>query len=707
MTHPSLLAYICEDTSLSTAPVKATLSLFDEGATIPFIARYRKERTSGLDETQIRLIQTRYDYYTVFFSRQETILKTIREQGKLTPQLSSSIEQCRDKQRLEDLYLPYKQRRKTKADVAVEMGFDPLAQSMLSQKSTESRQALLREFKDPDAAIQGAQHIIAQSISDNAEYRLWIRNLMMRFGLLKTKVTTKFKGQTTKFDMYYDFSESLCKAASHRLLAVRRGEKEKVLNWKVVVDEGRVFEYLENRVIKNRSFALIKDVKQAIQEAYAKSLSASIQKECFNQRCEEAEKDSITVFSKNFKNLLMASPAGTKVIMGIDPGFRTGCKIAIVDKTGTYKTTATIFPVPPHANIAEAEKIVLQFIEKYQVDLIAIGNGTGSKETSKFIKKIIRDHGLTVKQVVVNESGASVYSASELAIEEYPDLDVTVRGAISIAHRLQDPLAELVKIDPKSIGVGQYQHDVNQTQLKDSLSFTTEMVVNTIGVDLNTASKALLTYISGIGPSIAQNIVEYRNKNGAFKDRKTVLKVAKLGAKAFEQCAGFLRIKTPKNPLDNSSIHPESYALVMKMAKDAGVSIETLIGNEDKIKQIDLSAYITDSVGLPTLKDIVKELVKPGVDPRAIFDYASFDDSVDDITDLKIDMSLEGVVTNVTNFGAFVDIGVHQDGLIHISKLSNTFVKNPQEIISVGEKVSVTVIGVDIALKRIQLARVI
>ena len=709
MTNAKLLLYLCEDLSLKHDSVRSAISLFDDGATIPFIARYRKERTQGLDETELRHIQTRYEYYNSLFLRQESILNTIDEQGKLSAELKHKIETCKDKQRLEDLYLPYKKRRKTKADTAIENGLQPLADIIMSQSYLNSRAEMLERFvsesvETGELAVAGALHIIAQTISDNAQYRAWIRDVMMKTGVLTTSVTSAFKDKKTKFDMYYSFSERLQSAASHRLLAIRRGEKEKVLNWKIGVDTDNVLTYLESKIYLNRENVFKNDLKFAIKDAFTRLIDPSLQNECFNAQCAEAETASIQVFVRNLENLLMSPPTGSKVVLGIDPGFRTGCKCAIVDENGRYVCTKTIFPVPPFEKMKEAESVILDFVKTYNVAYIAIGNGTGSKETMQFIKSVIKSNKLTCVPVIVNESGASVYSASELAIKEYPDLDVTVRGAISIAHRLQDPLAELVKIDPKSIGVGQYQHDVNQVQLKEALTFTTELVVNTIGVDLNTASEALLTYVSGIGPTIAKNIIEYREKNGSFNDRKSVLKVPKLGPKVFEQCSGFLRIKGAKNSLDNSSIHPESYKLVTQISKDFGVSVDRLIGNESMINSIKLENYCTDTIGLPTLKDIVKELLKPGVDPRAEFDYAQFADDIDDIKDLKEGMVLEGCVTNVTNFGAFVDIGVHQDGLIHISKLSNTFVKNPNDVVSVGDKVTVTVIGVDVDLKRIQLA---
>jgi protein Tex len=714
MIYTKLTDYLCEDCNLSVASIRATLALFAEGATIPFIARYRKERTGGLDETQLKNLHTRHTYYETLRERQETVLNAITEQNKLTPELQKAIDVCRDKQTLEDLYLPYKQRRKTKADIADEQGLTPLAELILAQQASGSRDSLVAPFvsKDgpittADLALEGAGHILSQRVSDDANHRQRLRDLILQTGILTTKISSKFKDTPTKFDMYAAFTEPLRLSASHRLLAIRRGDKEGILSWKITINEDNFREDLRRRYIRNPSFVFTPALRGAIDEAFSKTLYPSLQKACFTLKCEDAEKDSISVFAKNLENLLMAPPAGAAVIMGIDPGFRTGCKLAIVDATGHYKDTATIYPVPPHSKFKEAEDVVLRMIATYNVRYIAIGNGTGSKETMQFIKAVIKAHTLDVTPVVVNESGASVYSASDIAVAEYGHLDITVRGAISIAHRLQDPLAELVKIDPKAIGVGQYQHDVNQTQLKDALTFTTELAVNAIGVDINTASSALLTYIAGIGPTIAQNVVAYREKNGPFLDRKTILKVAKLGPKAYEQCVGFLRIKNAKNPLDDSAIHPESYTLVERMAQNIHCPIKTLIGNREKINQIQLATYVSDTIGLPTLQDITKELLKPGVDPRAEFRYATFADAIDDIADLKEGMQLEGVVTNVTNFGAFVDIGVHQDGLIHISKLSKTFVKNPHDCISVGEPVKVTVLAVDMGLKRIQLGRVL
>ena len=703
-TLEDLSRYISDESQVSKTQIYKTLTLFKEGATLAFIARYRKEVTGGLDERQLRTIQSRYLYYQALEERKETVLKAIKEQAKLTESLAAKIHQCRDKNELEDLYLPYKSKRKTKADKAIEEGFLPLAELIVAQRDSRSKAAILEGY--PDTALEGAMCIIAQQISDTLEYRQWLRQKILKTGVLSTKLTKKEAEDQTKYAMYAAFSEPLNRAASHRLLAIRRGEKEKSLRWKVTIDEEIALSYLFRKVMINPSFSLKDALQDAIREAYKKTLFPSLQTECFNIKCAQAETESIAVFSKNLDALLMTAPAGKKVIMGIDPGFRTGCKVAIVDETGCYQESFTIFPTPPVEKTKEAESRILECVKRYPIEFIAIGNGTASKETMRFIKAVIKKHELGLVPVVVNESGASVYSASEIAIEEYPHLDVSIRGAISIAHRLQDPLSELVKIEPKSIGVGQYQHDVNQTQLHEALRLTTELAVNTVGVDLNTASASLLSYVSGIGEALAKAIVSYRDQNGPFTSRQALLKVPKLGPKAFEQSAGFLRIKMAKEVLDNSAIHPEAYDVVRQMARDVSLPIAELIANDDTITRLDLSQYVTETIGLPTLRDIVEELKKPGLDPRDEFTYAEFDEAIDDISDLRVGMSLEGTVTNVTNFGAFVDIGVHQDGLIHISKLSHSFVKNPHELISVGDALKVTVLEIDIKRKRIQLSAI-
>ena len=709
MNQAIIINYLIEELKLSPSQIRNTVELLQNDATIPFIARYRKEKTGELDEIQIREIDTRYKYYQTLLERKETILSTIESQGKLTPDLQNQIEQCRDKQILEDLYLPYKPRRK-----AIEKGLKPLAELIMAQIPIKNERAeILALYVNPnkgvnsaEEALLGAKDILAQQIADTAEYREYIRGFVFKNAVLTSKVAKKFADQKTKFEMYYNFSEKLLASASHRILAIRRGEAEDILKWELAVNDAELIQFLQLNIIKNKAFMFYEELKIAIEEAYHRLMFPSIQTECFNQKCELAEKESIEVFSMNLKNLLLSAPAGQKVIMGIDPGFRTGCKVVIIDQTGRYLTTTTIYPTEPHNKTKEAEVSLLKLIETYQVSLVAIGNGTASRETMEFVKKIIKENALEVIPVIVNESGASIYSASEYGHEEFPDLDVTVRGAISIARRLQDPLAELVKIDPKSIGVGQYQHDVNQAALKEALDFTTEYSVNHVGVDVNTASSALLAHVAGIGKVLGQNIVKFRDQNNIFESRKQLLKVPKLGPKAFEQCAGFLRIKNGKNPLDNSAIHPESYSTIEKMAQDLGCAVKDLVGNQALISKIELKNYVTAEIGLPTLQDIVTELKKPGLDPREEFTYAKFDETIASITDLKENMVLEGVVTNVTNFGAFVDLGVHQDGLIHISKLADRFIKNPAEVISVGECVKVKIIGLDLTLKRIQLQRV-
>jgi len=573
-----------------------------------------------------------------------------------------------------------------------------------------SKEEILSKYINPEKgvettqqALDGALDIIAERISEDAGIKSYLRNSTVSKGLIVSNVKKDWSDKKSKFEVYYNFSEPVKKSPSHRILAIRRGAKEGVLSFKLETDDNWAIDFIQSRVIKNKNFIFCEDLIKAVKDSYKRLLFPSIETEVFNLKLEEAEKEAINVFSKNLKNLLLAPPAGHKIIMGIDPGFRSGCKVVIIDQSGNFKEYKAIFPHEPQNKKQEAENILLNFIDKYNVELISIGNGTASKETSVFVNEIIKKHNLTVKSLVVNEAGASVYSASDVAIKEFPDLDVTVRGAISIARRLQDPLAELVKIDPKSIGVGQYQHDVNQSELKKSLDLTVESAVNLVGVELNTASVELLSYVSGIGKTIAQNIVNYKVKNESFQNRKELLKVSKLGPKAFEQCAGFLRIRNSKNPLDNSAIHPESYHIVEKMAKDLNVDIKNLIGNEDLTSKINLSSYITENVGMPTLTDITQELKKPGLDPRKEFTSIQFSSDINELKDLETGMELEGTVTNVTNFGAFVDIGVHQDGLIHISQMSNTFVKNPYEIVSVGDNVKVRIISVDKDLKRISL----
>jgi len=705
---------ISQELNIRQSSVDNTIELLKDSATIPFIARYRKEKTGGLDETQIKNIKERLEYYIELEKRKQTILQSIKEQEKLTPQLEKEINICTEKQKLEDIYLPYKQKKRTKATIAKEKGLEPLADFILAQfNTTQSKSEILasyinieKDVKNNDEALNGALDIIAEKISDRADIRSQLRKTTLNQGKITCKVKKEFKDQKTKFETYYEFSELVKKSPSHRILAMQRGVKEGVLSWKLEVDKDEALDYIDDKVIQNDNGIFVSDIQNAIDDSYKRLLFPSIETEVLNLKIEEAEKEAINVFAKNLKNLLLAPPAGDKVILALDPGFRTGCKVAVIDKNGNFVEYKAIYPHEPHNKKAESEAVILGFIKKHNVELISIGNGTASKESGIFINDVIKKNKLNVKSIMVSEAGASVYSASDVAIKEFPQLDITVRGAISIGRRLQDPLAELVKIDAKAIGVGQYQHDVNQTQLKNSLDLTVQSAVNFVGVELNTASAELLSYVSGIGNAIAQNVIAFRKENGDFKNRKQLLKVAKLGNKAFEQCAGFLRIRNCENPLDNSAIHPESYSIVEKMAKDLGVKSKELIGNDDLISQIKISNYVTDKIGLMSLQDIVSELKKPGLDPRKEFSSLEFSSEINSMEDLKTGMELDGIVTNVTNFGAFVDIGVHQDGLVHISKLSNKFVSNPHDIVSVGDTFKVRVASVDKKLKRISLEKV-
>ena len=703
--------FISKQTALSIQSVSAVLSLLEEGATIPFIARYRKERTASLDEIQIQEIKIHFDYFKELCKRKTTVLNTLLELNKLSPELESKIMNCFDRNVLEDIYLPFKPRKITRADLAREQGLQPLADIILRGtpvpiNKTELYKKYINEdkIKTSEDALAGALDIIAQQISDDHENRLWIRNFTQKTAFLVTSATKDWKDKTSKYEMYYEFSEILGKASAHRVLAIQRADNEKVIKWKLEVDSQKCLNFLISRVVCSKQHFFYQELVIAIEDSFKRLIFPSIEKEGFNLRVEEAELESIAVFSSNLKNLLLASPAGSHTILGIDPGFRTGCKCAVIDSTGTYIESIVIYP---EQEATKAEQLVVALNAKHKFAYIAIGNGTASKETHTFIKVLIKKHQLLAKAILVNESGASIYSASELAREEFPQLDLTIRSAISIARRLQDPLAELIKIDPKSIGVGQYQHDLNQKNLKKSLDFVVEYCVNHVGVDLNTASYALLSHVSGIGAMLAKNIVEYRSQSGALTARNQLKKVPSLGAKAFEQCAGFLRIRNSLNPLDNTAIHPEAYTIVQAMATKKQVPVETLINNDELLDSLNLAEFVSAKVGLPTLKDIITELKKPGRDPRTEFTYATFREDINDVKDLKPGFVLEGVVTNVTNFGAFVDIGVHQDGLIHISKLSNTFVKDPASVIAVGESVTVEVIEVDVARKRISLLRVL
>jgi len=707
-----LLNYIFEDLKLPPMGIKSTVDLLNAGSTVPFIARYRKEVTGGLDEVQIRDIEAKFEYYVDLEKRKLTVIESIKEQGKLTPELTKQIELCREKQRLEDIYLPFKPKKRTRATDAKDKGLEPLADLIWKQETLSGKtDALVAPFvnkekgvKTADEALAGARDIIAERVSENADVRKTVREYIYNYGMLYSEVKKEFAEQKTKFEMYYKYNEQLKNAAPHRILAIRRGFKEEVLRWRIEVDQAMAVKLIEEKVVSNKKSIFHYELLRAVDEAYERLLFTSLELETFTRKVTEAGTDAISVFSENLKNLLLTPPAGHKVIMGIDPGFRTGCKVVVVDANGNFKEYMQIFPHPPVEDLKKSAAVVLAMIKQHKVELIAIGNGTASKESDAFVRALIKREELGVRSIVVSEAGASVYSASEIAGKEFPDLDVTVRGAISIARRLQDPLAELVKIDAKSIGVGQYQHDVNQSELKKGLDARVESCVNYVGAELNTASAALLSYISGIGPSVAKNIVDYRAKNGSFKDKKQLKEVPKLGDKAFEQCAGFLRIVGGDNPLDNSAIHPERHALVKSMAKDLGVTAKQLVGNEQLIMKIDVKKYVTADVGEPTLLDIINELRKPGCDPREEFTSMEYRDDINTLEDLKEEMLLDGTITNVTNFGAFVDIGVHQDGLVHISQLADRFVNNPHDVAAVGDRVKVRVVSVDKQLKRIALS---
>lgn len=712
LTEQQIARVITRELGLQPFQVSNTLELFGQGATIPFIARYRKEMTGLLDEVQIRSIRDRFDYIKELEERRTAILKSIEEQGKLTDELKDKIEACLVKQELEDLYLPYKPKRKTKGMAAKEKGLEPLAMELWLQARSIVPDDLAGRFINPELgvnsikeALEGAKYIIAESISDDAEVRKFIREVTMEKGIMTSAVKEEFKEQKTKFNQYYEFKEPLKGIPSHRFLAIMRGENEEVLTATIEAPADEINKYLIDKFIRNGSYSQAHFLTEVIGFSYRVYLNSSIEVELRAEVKERSDAEAIKVFSENLRNLLLAPPAGSKSIMGIDPGLRTGCKIAIVDSTGKFLEYDTVFPHGSAHQRQDAAISLAALAKKHGMELAAIGNGTASRETDVFVREVIKQNkGIRLQPVVVNESGASVYSASDLAREEFPDLDVSVRGAISIARRLQDPLAELVKIDPKSIGVGQYQHDVNQPKLRQALHETVESCVNFVGVDLNTASYSLLSYVSGLSETMAKNIVKYRDENGAFGNRKELLKVPRLGPKAFEQAAGFLRIRNGQDPLDNSAVHPESYPIVKQMAKDIKVKVDQLVGNALFADKIDLKKYVTDTVGLPTLNDILAELKKPGRDPREKFELANFMEGVTEISHLKAGMVMEGVVTNVANFGAFVDIGVHQDGLVHISQLANKYVRDPKEVVKVGQKVKVKVLEVDLERRRIALS---
>lgn len=704
---------ISTELKLPELGVDNTLTLIEEGCTIPFISRYRKERTGGLDETQIAQIAEMNDKLKEIARRKETIVKTITEQQRMTPELQKRIDECWNSAELEDIYLPYKPKRRTRAQIAKEMGLEPLADIIMLQREHNPKGAA-RRFVNKDVAcgedaIAGAKDIIAERISENELSRNRLRCEFRHSAIITSKVIKKKKDteEAQKYSDYFDFSESLRHCSSHRLLAMRRGEKDGILRVSISPDDEECTERLKRQYIKYPS-SCGDIIAEAAEDSYKRLLKPSIENEFATLSKEQADEEAIKVFAENLRQLLLSAPLGQKRVMGVDPGFRTGCKVVCLDTQGNLLHNEAIFPHPPVMKRTLAVTQIMDMIRKYRIEAIAIGNGTASRETREFIDGCVAKakaaFGKGIKVFVVSEDGASVYSASKAARDEFPNEDVTVRGAVSIGRRLMDPLAELVKIDPKSIGVGQYQHDVDQTKLKHSLDRTVESCVNTVGVNLNTASQHLLTYVSGLGPTLAKNIVDYRKENGAFTSRAQLKKVPRLGPSAYQQCAGFLRIPEAKNPLDNSAVHPESYHIVEQMAKDCGCSVAELIVEKERRKNIKIDRYVTKDIGLPTLTDIMKELEKPGRDPREQLEEFDFDPNVKEVSDLIAGMELNGIVTNITNFGAFVDIGVHQDGLVHISQLADRYVSDPTEVVKLHQHVRVRVVEVDTKRNRISLS---
>lgn len=687
--------------------VENTLKLLQGGATIPFISRYRKEATGGMDEVQISEINDRYEKLCELAKRKETIISTIEEQGKMTAELKNRIDNSWDSTELEDIYLPFKPKRKTRAEAARQKGLEPLAIILMMQRENnlmaKAAQFVKGEVKDEEDALKGARDIIAEQVNEDERARNQIRNIFTRQAIITAKVVKgkEKEEDAAKYRDYFDFSEPLRRCTSHRLLAIRRGEAEGILKVTISPEEDdECTDRLERQFVRGNGECSAQ-MAEAVKDAYKRLLKPAIETEFSAISKEKADEEAIRVFAENLRQLLLAPPLGQKRVMGIDPGFRTGCKVVCLDAQGTLLHNEAIYPHPPKSEESLAARKIVKLVEQYKIEAIAIGNGTASRETERFVTSQRYDREVQV--FVVSEDGASIYSASKTAREEFPDYDVTVRGAVSIGRRLMDPLAELVKIDAKSIGVGQYQHDVDQTKLKESLDRTVESCVNLVGVNLNTASKHLLTYVSGLGPSLAQNIVDYRTENGPFASRKELLKVPRMGAKAFEQCAGFLRIPGADNPLDNSAVHPESYAIVEKMAKDMKCTVADLIKDKELRAKIDIKKYVTDTVGLPTLNDIMKELDKPGRDPRQQIQVFEFDKDVKTLDDLREGMELPGIVTNITNFGCFVDIGIKENGLVHISQLADKFVSDPTTVVSIHQHVRVRVLGIDHERKRVQL----
>lgn len=698
---------IAAELKLPAHRIANTLKLLQGGATIPFISRYRKEATGGLDEVQIGDIQTRYEKLCELSKRKETVLSTIEEQGKLTPELKARISACWNTTELEDIYLPFKPKRKTRAEAARAKGLEPLALLLMMQKennlAAKIRNFVKGEVKDEEDALKGARDILAEQISEDERSRNLMRNQFQRQALIQSKVVKGKEAEeaSAKYRDYFDFCEPLKKCSSHRLLALRRGESEGVLKVTIFPEDEDMCNERLQRLFVRANNECAHQVEEALTDAYKRLLKPAIETEFAALSKEKADEEAIRVFAENLRQLLLAPPLGQKRVMGIDPGFRTGCKVVCLDAQGTLLHNETIYPHPPKSEYAQAARKIVKLVEQYKIEAIAIGNGTASRETEQFVTSQRYDREVQV--FVVSEDGASIYSASKTAREEFPDYDVTVRGAVSIGRRLMDPLAELVKIDAKSIGVGQYQHDVDQTKLKASLDQTVESCVNLVGVNVNTASKHLLTYVSGLGPTLAQNIVDYRTENSPFESRRQLLKVPRMGAKAYEQCAGFLRIPQAKNPLDNSAVHPESYPIVEQMAKDLNCTVADLIKNKELRSKIDLKKYVTDTVGLPTLTDILQELDKPGRDPRQKIQVFEFDKNVRTLDDLQEGMELPGIVTNITNFGCFVDIGIKENGLVHVSQLADRFVSNPADVVRIHQHVRVKVMSIDHERKRIQL----
>ena len=704
MTTDKILSYISEQTSISIHQVKATIALLDDGATIPFISRYRKEKTGSLNETQIQTIALTYEKAQELDKRKQSILSTIEQQGKLTNELRSKIEAIMDANELEDIYLPYKPKRRTKAEIAREAGLEPLAKIIMAQRCNDiqhdAKRFINNKIASIDEAITGACDIIAEWISENTSIRNIIRKEFDRSAVISCKPVKGKEEEAANYQNYFNYTSPLKRCASYRILAMRRGEKEGLLQVSIDADKEYIIPKIEQRIIRNQS-PVADILRTTIADSYKRLLKPSIENEFAASSKETADDSAISLFADNARQLLFAPPLGKKRVLAIDPGYRTGCKVVCLDEQGNLLHNDTIYPTPPRSEYAISSKKITSMVEAYKIDAIALGNGTASRETESFLQSLRYPRPINI--YVVREDGASIYSASKLAREEFPDKDVTVRGAVSIGRRLLDPLAELVKIDPKSIGVGQYQHDVDQTKLKKSLDFTVESCVNSVGVNLNTASKELLTYVSGLGPALAQNIVKYRAENGDFVERKDLLKVPRLGQKAYEQSAGFLRIPGATNPLDNTAVHPENYSLIERMANDNHCSINDLISQKSVREQIDLNKYISDTVGLPTLLDIMNELEKPGRDPRKGVAVLKFDDSIKTINDLKVGMELNGIVTNITQFGVFVDFGIKENGLVHISEISNKYISNPAEIVKIHQHVKVKIKNIDIERKRIAL----